>query len=266
MRQGFWINYIVDRTIDPAGPTQWLIPVGLQLAPGAIFFVVSLFAPESPRWLCKKDNWDQAKKNLVLLRNLPGDHEYILEELAGIKEQIELEQLKSGGSSLKANLKEMTLKGNRNRVGIGLLLMACQNLTGVNVCSPVNPIADLIAFANMKKILTYYSPRIFETLGLTGTSTKLFATGCYGIAKTLGMVIFAVWLVERVGRRKALIYGAFVGSIPMWYIGGYVMKADPETAAAEGKFTQSGWGYLAMVCVYLYGLVRIPLPSLASKY
>ncbi|KAH8154798.1 uncharacterized protein LAJ45_01329 [Morchella importuna] len=233
---GFWINYIVDRTIDPAGPTQWLIPVGLQLAPGAIFFFVSLFAPESPRWLCKKDNWDQARKNLVLLRNLPGDHEYILEELTGIREQIELEQLKSGGSSLKANLKEMTLKGNRNRVGIGLLLMACQNLTGVN-------------------ILTYYSPRIFETLGLTGTSTKLFATGCYGIAKTLGMVIFAVWLVERVGRRKALIYGAFVGSIPMWYIGGYVMKADPETAAAEGRFTQSGWGYLAMVCVYLYGLV-----------
>lgn len=68
----------------------------------------------------------------------------------------------------------------------------------------------------MNKILTYYSPRIFETLGLTGTSTKLFATGCYGIAKTLGMLIFAVWLVERVGRRKSLIYGAFVGSLPMY--------------------------------------------------
>jgi len=69
------------------------------------------------------------------------------------------------------------------------------------------------------------------------------------------MVIFALWLVERIGRRKSLIYGAFVGSIPMWYIGGYVMKADPAKAAAQGEFTRSGWGYLAMVCVYLYGMV-----------
>jgi MFS family permease len=55
------------------------------------------------------------------------------------------------------------------------------------------------------QIITYYSPRIFETLGLTGTSTKLFATGFYGVAKTLGMIIFSVWLVERIGRRKGLI-------------------------------------------------------------
>lgn len=60
------------------------------------------------------------------------------------------------------------------------------------------------------------------------------------------MVIFSVWLVERVGRRKGLIWGAFVGSIPMWYIGGYVMRADPETAAAAGQLQRDGWGYLAM--------------------
>lgn len=77
--------------------------------------------------------------------------------------------------------------------------MAFQNLTGVN-------------------IITYYSPRIFETLGITGTDTKLFATGFYGVAKTLGMIIFSVWLVERLGRRPGLIYGAFIGSIPMWQV------------------------------------------------
>ncbi|CCX04332.1 Similar to Probable quinate permease; acc. no. Q2U2Y9 [Pyronema omphalodes CBS 100304] len=233
---GFWINYIVDRTISPVGPKQYLIPIGLQLLPGALLFFVSLFAIESPRWLCKQDNWEQARKNLVWLRHLPVDSDYITEELRGIREQIEYEKAKSPGGSWGDKWKEMKRKGNRNRIGIGLLLMACQNLTGVN-------------------ILTYYSPRIFETLGLTGTSTKLFATGCYGIAKTTGMVIFALWLVERVGRRKGLIYGAFIGSLPMWYIGGYVMKADPAKAASSGQFTSSGWGYLAMVCVYLYGMI-----------
>lgn len=86
------------------------------------------------------------------------------------------------------------------------------------------------------------------------------------------MVIFSFWLVERVGRKKGLVWGAFVGSIPMWYIGGYVMKADPQTAAEAGELNRNGWGYLAMgefqlcpqglrdayrwvVCVYLYGLI-----------
>lgn len=33
------------------------------------------------------------------------------------------------------------------------------------------------------------------------------------------------------------------------------MRADPAAAAAKGEFTRSAWGYLAMVCVYLYGMV-----------
>ncbi|CAZ82822.1 unnamed protein product [Tuber melanosporum] len=233
---GFWINYIVDRTVNPIGPTQWLVPTSLQLVPGALLFAASLIAPESPRWLCQQDDWDQASINLTLLRTLPRDHEFIKEELAGIKEQIEFEASKGGAETFKGKVKEMCSKGNRNRIGIGLILMACQNLTGVN-------------------IITYYSPRIFETLGITGTSTKLFATGFYGVAKTLGMIVFSVWLAERLGRRKGLIYGAFIGSLPMWYIGGYVMRADPAKAAAAGQYSRNGWGYLAMVCVYLYGFI-----------
>ena len=66
-------------------------------------------------------------------------------------------------------------------------------------------------------IITYYSPRIFETLGVSGTSLKLFSTGFYGIAKTLGMCAFTFFVVERVGRRKGLIWGAALGCIPIWY-------------------------------------------------
>ncbi|KAB2570324.1 putative quinate permease, partial [Lasiodiplodia theobromae] len=39
------------------------------------------------------------------------------------------------------------------------------------------------------------------------------------------------------------------------YLGGYVLKADPTAAAARGDSSRDGWGYLAMVCVYLYGLI-----------
>ena len=104
-------------------------------------------------------------------------------------------------------------------------------------------------------IITYYAPRIFETLGISGTSLKLFSTGFYGIAKTLGMITFTVVIVEKVGRRKGLIWGAALGCVPMWYIGGYVMRADPAAAAARGDISRDGWGYLAMVCVYVNAFI-----------
>jgi hypothetical protein len=69
------------------------------------------------------------------------------------------------------------------------------------------------------------------------------------------MCTFTFVVVERVGRRKGLIWGAALGCIPMWYIGGYVMKADPAAAAAAGTINRDGWGYLAMVCVYINAFI-----------
>lgn len=231
---GFWINYAVDRTISKTTQTQWIVPLGIQLLPGLLLLAGITLCPESPRWLARKDRWEDAEKVLVDIRTLPADHDYIQAELADIRLQVE--ERSKLRMSKTAMFKKLFEAGTRNRVAIGLALMACQNMTGVN-------------------IITYYSPRIFETLGITGTSTKLFATGFYGIAKTLGMIAFSLYLVEKVGRRNGLIYGAFVGSLPMWYIGAYVMRADPAGAAARGQVSQSGAGYFAMVCVYLYGFI-----------
>lgn len=85
---------------------------------------------------------------------------------------------------------------------------------------------------------------------MTGTSTKLFSTGLYGCFKTLGMITFTFIVVERVGRRKGLVWGSILGCIPMFYLGGYVLRADPAAAAAAGATKRDGWGYLAMVAVY----------------
>ncbi|KAK1981149.1 quinate permease [Colletotrichum cereale] len=231
---GFWVNYAVDRTISDSLRAQWIVPLSLQLLPGVLLFFGIFICPGSPRWLAKNDRWEDAKKVLAHIRTLPADHEYVNNEINDITRQVEES---SADRMTKIQMfKRLFERGSRNRIGIGLLLMACQNLTGVN-------------------IITYYSPRIFETLGITGTSTMLFATGFYGIAKTLGMVIFTVWLAEKVGRRNGLIWGAFIGSLPMWYIGSYVMKADPASQAAAGNTDRSAWGYIAMLCVYLYGLI-----------
>lgn len=46
---GFWINYAVNQTIDQRGKTQWIVPLSLQLIPGALLFFGILWCPESPR-------------------------------------------------------------------------------------------------------------------------------------------------------------------------------------------------------------------------
>ncbi|KAF9876797.1 hypothetical protein CkaCkLH20_05643 [Colletotrichum karsti] len=234
---GFWVNYAVNRTIGPETSTQWMVPLGLQLLPATLLLLVLPFCPESPRWLCGKDQRDRAEKILTNVRQLPADHPYVVHELREIRLAVEFEaHLAAKHPGLMGKLRDLTKKGIRNRLAIGLCLMMCQNMTGVN-------------------IITYYSPRIFQTLGIQSTDLKLFATGFYGVAKTLGMVIFSFWVAEHLGRRKGLIWGAFVGAVPMLYLGGYVMKNDPEAVAAAGGTSMSGWGYLAMVCVYLYGVI-----------
>lgn len=209
---GFWINYAVDRTIPDATRTQWIVPLSLQLLPGALLFAGMLFfCPESPRWLARRDDWEGAAKVLSSLRALPIDDPYVCGELADIRAQAE-ERRVTVQLAKSDIVRRLLAKGTRNRVGIGLLLMACQNMTGVN-------------------IITYYSPRIFETLGIVGTSTKLFATGFYGIAKTLGMITFSLYLVERVGRRKGLIVSLCLSARPLErFLGKTYMSSCPHSS------------------------------------
>jgi sugar porter (SP) family MFS transporter len=231
---GFWINYGTDSHISVNSQAQWIIPLALQLLPGVLLFTGILFCPESPRWLARCDNFEGAEKVLCYVRGLDREHAYIKRELGEIRAQVE--ERSTNKMSKKAQFMKLFQKGVRNRMGVGMALMFLQSFTGVN-------------------IITYYAPRIFETLGIPSTNLKLFSTGFYGISKTLGMITFTFIVVERVGRRKGLVWGAALGCIPMWYIGGYVMKADPVAALAAGNTQRSGWGYLAMVCVYLNAFI-----------
>lgn len=231
---GFWINYATDQTVSVNNKAQWIIPLSLQLVPGVLLVSGMFWCPESPRWLARGDNFDAAEQILTMVRGLPSSHPYIMHEMGEIRAQVE--ERSTNHLSKSAQFKKLFQKGTRNRMGIGLALMFLQSFTGVN-------------------IITYYAPRIFETLGISGTSLKLFSTGFYGIAKTLGMITFTVIVVEKVGRRKGLVWGAALGCIPMWFIGGYVMRADPAAAALRGDVTRDGWGYLAMVCVYVNAFI-----------
>lgn len=93
------------------------------------------WCPETPRWYAKQDNWEGAIKSLIWTRRLPADHDFIVAELREIRQEAtEYKPFRGNPKMVKKTAKRLFDKGTRNRIGIGLLLMACQNLTGVNVC------------------------------------------------------------------------------------------------------------------------------------
>ncbi|KAJ1324552.1 MFS transporter SP family sugar:H+ symporter [Microdochium nivale] len=232
---GFWINYATNRTIPVEQQAQWIIPLAIQLIPGVLLVAgMILFCPESPRYRARMDDFEGCERILVKLRNLPADHPYMVNEINEIREQIQMRSTLT--MSKKEQFMKLFQKGTRNRMGIAMALMFLQSFTGTNV-------------------ITYYAPRIFQSIGISGTSNKLFSTGFYGISKTLGMIAFTVIVVERVGRRKGLVWGSALGMVPMFFLGGYVLIADPTSKVSTGAIQQDGWGYAAMAAIYLNAFI-----------
>ena len=146
-----------------------------------------------------------------------------------MRAQLEHEAKWAHGSSFFKQFKELGMKGVRNRLAIGMCMMMCQNLTGING-------------------INYYSPTIFKSLGVSSTSTSLFATGVYGIVKMCTTIIALVWILDRFGRRKLLIIGGIGAALAMFYIGIYVAVAKPSATEAN----PSAGGYVAIVMIYIF--------------
>lgn len=129
MMIAFWVNYGSDMNlVDRA---KYIVPLTVQGIPAVLLVLCMFFNPESPRWLARRDRWEEGRAILARLRNLPADHPYIENELHEIHAQLESERLVMGDVSFMNLQKEMWLiKGNRNRVLISIVLMICQQMTG----------------------------------------------------------------------------------------------------------------------------------------
>lgn len=75
------------------------IPMAIQLIPGGALALGTLILRESPTLLWRKGKKEQAVKNLCYLRQLPADHQYMLEEFGRIEARLEEEERLSGGQT-----------------------------------------------------------------------------------------------------------------------------------------------------------------------
>lgn len=110
---------------------QYVVPLALQSLPAIILLIGMFISSETPRWLARKDRWDEAAKVLARVRGLPQTHPYVQDELQEMADRQTYERRLIAGSGIVDLLKEMfTVPGNRKRALISIGLMICQQMTG----------------------------------------------------------------------------------------------------------------------------------------
>ena len=119
---------------------SWRIPWGLQMIPAVFLFFMMMLLPESPRWLARKDRWEDCRAVLALVHG-KGDasHPFVAFELQDIKEMCDFERRHANATYLDLFKPRML-----NRTLIGLFTQIWSQLTGMNVmseltCSPRSP-------------------------------------------------------------------------------------------------------------------------------
>ena len=232
----YWVDYAVSVGISPTKSAQWQVPIGLQLVPGAMVGLGMLFVKESTRWLAKKGRNEEALASLIWVRGgvaTPEVNEEFAEILAGVETEIAV--------SKGLTWKELLLPSNRYRIIIAITVQLSAQLTG-------------------NTSLAYYAPQIFATIG-AGNKT-LFITGFFGIVKMAGVLVFQIFLVERIGRKKPFMGGAFAMGCFMLIIA-IIVATHPPKAGATG-IVSSGAAGIAMVYLeaFSYNMSWGPLPWL----
>ena len=186
------------------GTNGWRWMFAACAVPSLLFFIFSLFVPESPRWLAKAGLYDRAERTLARLGG-PG---YAAAELAQIKATVVNEDK-------HVRLGELFEKRLLVILGFGIALAVLQQWCGINV-------------------IFNYAGEIFTQAGfnMDDTLTSIVATGSVNFLFTF----VALFTVDRLGRKPLMLFG-FAGLASIYLVIGYCYQLKGAgTTVAPGVF------------------------------
>lgn len=238
MMLSFWVNYSASINI-PYSDMQWRMPLIVQLVPGVLFILLMIPQPESPRWLVEQERYDEAARTLAYVVRTSVDDKAVL---------ITLDEIKADfiGKQRTSLVTQFRMMGESRQVALRCLIPSIltflQQWTGTNA-------------------INYFSPQIFAALGITGTTSGLFATGIYGLVKVFAVGFTLAFAVESWGRKLCLFVGAVGQGLTMLWIGGF--------GAIHPQSTIVPASYVSIVAVYLYAVFYCigwgPLPWVVAS-
>ena len=216
------------------GPKAFRVPWALQMIPAILLFIGLMFTPESPRWLAKKDRWEDCHAVLTLVHGKGNpNHPWVTKEYREIQEMCEFERRNADVSYLELFKPKMI-----NRTHIGVFTQIWSQLTGMNV-------------------MMYYITYVFGMAGLSGNA-NLVASSIQYVINVL-MTVFALIFIDRWGRRWPLLIGAMFMATWMYANAG-LLAAHGEKAPPGGvdHVPEESWvirgapAKAVIACTYLF--------------
>ncbi|OOO10630.1 sugar transporter [Aspergillus oryzae] len=223
---------------QPDATKQWQIALGLQLLPSTLLLLGMCTVKESARWLAAKGKKDKAWESLKWVRG--GEETEELQKefdeiIAGIEEEARVKE--------NFTIRELLLPVNRYRIFIAFTIQLCAQLTG-------------------NTSLAYYANQIFEAVGAEGEAKLV--TGFFGVVKVVGVSIFQLFVLDRVGRRVPFMVGAFAMGSFMLIIACVLATHPTQSGGSNSSPTKAGIAMIIMTYAeaFSFNMSWGPLPWL----
>jgi len=178
------------------GANDWRWMLAVLLLPSAVYTLMTLGLPESPRWLLSEKN-DEAGARQTLKE---VGVENIEETIQDIK--ISNEQEKSHG------IATLFTKHHAKIISLAFFVAFFNQASGIN-------------------FLLYYAPRILEEAGFA-KNNSLLSSISIGLMNLI-FTFVGLWLIDRIGRKTLLIIGSFGYIISLSMVAyGFMAHSSPE--------------------------------------
>lgn len=184
-----------------------------------------VFLRESPRWDYRKGNVDRARTTIAKSYGVPENHWEVEREMREIKSKFDAE---NAGGAKHPWYEVFTGPRMAYRTSLGIGMQALQQLTGAN-------------------FFFYYGTTIFEATGLSNS----FVTSIILGAVNFGMTIPGTYIVERFGRRRALMTGGawmFCCFMVFASVGHFMLDRQTPT-----NTPQAGTIMIVFACLFIAG-------------
>ncbi|KAF2720933.1 general substrate transporter [Polychaeton citri CBS 116435] len=225
-----WINYGLSFV---GGPIAWRVPLALQFLFIIILYATVPWLPESPRWLIFQGRDEEATVIIALLEDKDPMDPWIVTQVEDIKWAVDYERKNSvsWADLLRGRTEGKGGTATLRRIFLGMGSQAMQQFSGINVTS-------------------YYLPTVLiESVGLTNQMARLL-TACNGVSY-LVFASFAVFFIERWGRRKLMMGGAAGQAFCYIFITVCLSQAARYEASGD-PITQERWASASIAFFFLY--------------
>ncbi|KAJ6439838.1 Sugar transporter STL1 [Purpureocillium lavendulum] len=228
------------------GPIAWRLPIAFQMvfAVGVIVLVFAL--PESPRWLFNHGRDDEAVAVLCAVHDRDASDPCVESERRAILDAIALERAAEGGDgnrSSSSTLASFASVFRRDEVRTGHRVLLAWGMQFMNQVGGIN-------------LVVYYIPSVLvQNVGMDAKLAQILG-GCINMMFMFGSLL-PTFALDRMGRRKTMMWGSFGLGISMLMIAALLSQAAPgDTSPRAHAFASASVAFFFTYMLVFGGSVN----------